>query len=97
MAYTEEQKEEIFEHIFKEVAGKRSLRSVLKDKGMPSADSFFKWIDEDPSKAEQYARATELRADAIFEEILTISDDQEDDVIEDDDGNPITNHNATRS
>lgn len=80
MAYSEKQKEEIFNKIISGIADKgRSLRSILKDKGMPSVSTFFIWLEGDENKSKQYARAMELRAEGIFDEILEISDKRDED------------------
>lgn len=95
MAYSKEQKETILNEIFLLIANDGlALRNILKRDNMPSVETFYKWINEDKEKAIQYARATEIRADKIFDEILTISDSTEDDIIVDENGNPITNHNV---
>jgi len=94
MAYSDKQKTDIINYICKEIEEGRALRNVLKDEGMPDSNTFYVWIDADKTKLEQYARATETRADNIFEEILQIADDQEDDVYVDEDGNEKTNHNV---
>lgn len=76
MAYTPEQIEETFNKILVKISiDGMAIRNVLKLEGMPSNETFFKWIDEDLEKAKQYARACEARADFIFEEIIEIADD----------------------
>lgn len=94
MAYSEKEIKSTFQSIIEKIEQGNSLRSVLREDKMPSSQTFFKWIDQDEAKSKQYARACEKRADAIFEEILNIADDQEDDVYEDHEGNIITNHNV---
>lgn len=94
MAYSKEEIESTFQSIIQKIEEGRSLRSVLREDKMPSSQTFFKWIEQDESKSKQYARACQERADVIFEEILSIADNQEDDVYEDEDGNIITNHNV---
>ena len=54
-----------------------SLRAVLRLDGMPSKNSFYKWLEDDEKKRERYARASDYRADLIFEEILKIADTTE--------------------
>ena len=76
MAYSEKQRTEIVNTICKEIEEGRSLRSVLKDKGMPDSHTFFDWIDNDQKKLLQYARAMELRSDYFADEIIEISDTQ---------------------
>jgi hypothetical protein len=58
---------------------------------MPAKSSVFKWLSEQPSFSDQYARARETQADAIFDEILDIADDGSNDWMErkNDDGENI--------
>ncbi|GLX62443.1 hypothetical protein KMU_04830 [Proteus vulgaris] len=42
---------------------------------MPSKATVFRWLSENAEFRDQYAKATEQRADALFEEILEIADD----------------------
>ncbi len=69
MAYSQEEKDSIFSKILIEIENGRALRTVLKDEGMPSSQTFFIWIDEDEIKSKQYARSCKLRADAKFDDI----------------------------
>lgn len=75
MAYSEKQKKDIINRICEDIQNGRSLRSVLKDDYTPDAVTFYKWIDADEEKLKQYARACEMRADAIFDEMFDIADD----------------------
>ena len=76
MAYSIEEIEDIFNKIIVEIENGRALRKILKeDENMPSTQTFYKWIDEDEVKSKQYARACEVRADAIFDDIIDIADD----------------------
>ena len=93
MAYSKKEIETIFEEIIKQVSEGKSLRQVLRQKDIPSSRTFFKWLKEDELKVKQYARGCELRADLMFDQILTIADATEDDVIMDENGKLITNHN----
>ncbi len=93
MAYTKIQIEDIFKEIIERVEIGEPIRTVLKDDDMPSSRTFYKWLDEDEEKVKQYARACEVRADVIFEEILTIADKQSEDIIIVD-GKEVTNHNV---
>jgi Transposase len=74
MAYSKEEKENIFNTIFDTIENGGSLRSALKIVKI-SSQTFFVWILEDEAKSKQYVLATEKRADAIFEEILEIADE----------------------
>ena len=73
MAYD---KEIVFKSILSQIEEGASLRSVLRQEGMPSSITFYSWIDNDDSKERiiQYTRACEKRAESIFEDILEIAD-----------------------
>lgn len=79
MNYTEKQKTDIFESIIERIINGESVRNILKDKGMPSTKTFYDWLEKDEQKVKHYARATEIRADKIFEEIIEIADHSEED------------------
>lgn len=78
-AYTKEQIKKLMNEICERISKGESLRSVLRDENMPSQPTFFTWIDNDKEYFKQYARATESRAEAIFEEILDIAEHSEQD------------------
>lgn len=92
--YSEEQRIELINTICEEMAKGRSLRSVLKDGGMPDRTTFFKWIDNNNDRVNQYVCACKARADVIFEDILDISDSQEGDIITLEDGKEVVNHDV---
>lgn len=56
------------------LASGESLRKVCERPGMPSKTSVFRWLAEHSEFRDQYAKATETRADAIFEEMFDIAD-----------------------
>ena len=91
MAYSDKQKEDIFKYIFGEVSKGRAVRNVLKDDDMPSVPTFYDWLDNDEEKSKQYARACEIRADAIFDEIIDIADDKTLDITYTESGVQIAN------
>ena len=78
MAYD---KDIFFPMILSEIEEGNSLRSVLSKKDMPSRYTFFEWLKDDDEKANQYARACEVRAEGIFEDILEIADNSSNDTI----------------
>ncbi|NHT79218.1 ubiquitin carboxyl-hydrolase [Proteus mirabilis] len=57
------------------IADGESLRSVCKRPGMPNTTKVMRWLREYPDFREQYAKAMESRADAVFEELFDIADD----------------------
>jgi hypothetical protein len=89
MAYSDLEKTKIFSIICSRVELGEALRTVLKAENMPSPATFYSWLENDESKVKQYARATELRAEAIFEDMITIADDSSNDEIEIDLGDGV--------
>jgi len=74
MAYKQNEIDEIFNYVCKEIETGKALRNVLKEEQMPSTSTFFQWLELYPDKAKQYARATEVRSEVIFDDILSIAD-----------------------
>ena len=52
----------------------QSLRSICKSDDLPSMRTVFKWLGQNEAFAQQYTRARDIHADAVFEEIREISD-----------------------
>lgn len=82
MAYSKEQIENIFNLICDRIENGESVKAILRDENMPSSQTFWKWLDEDTKKSNQYARACELRAESIFDEMFDIADDGTNDWVE---------------
>lgn len=96
MAFTKEQIKDFKERIiFKVAFENKSLNNILREDGMPKHNSVYKWLAEDKEFANNYARARDIRADVIFDEILEIADNKEGDFVEEtkDDGTVITKVN----
>lgn len=74
MAYSAEQIDEIFNEILREIEQGNSLISILRRKEYPSTATFYQWLEADETKAKRYARACDIRADIIFEDIIDIAD-----------------------
>lgn len=58
------------------------MRTVCASEEMPAMSSVFKWLRENKSFSEQYARAKQESTDAMAEEILDISDNGANDWME---------------
>lgn len=74
--------QDVADLICERLAGGMSLRSICKSDDTPAMSTVFKWLSLVPSFAEQYARAREAQADAIFDEIIDIADDGSNDWME---------------
>jgi len=94
MAYSEKEKEKLFDNICQEIEKGKSLRSILRREDMPSSRTISKWLKEDDEKVKQYAYAMEQRAEMIFEDILLIADDNSNDTYVNEDGIELINHDV---
>lgn len=94
MAYSLKEIEDTFNYVCQEIEKGRSLRSVLREDKMPSSSTFFNWFKDDEAKTKQYAYAVEQRAEMIFEDILSIADKSDEDIIIDENGIEQTNHDV---
>jgi hypothetical protein len=75
-------KEETALIICDRLAEGESLKSICEDDGMPARSTVFKWLAENTTFSDMYARAREEQADAVFDEILSIADDGRNDWME---------------
>lgn len=71
--WTAEVEVEIFERVARGDAI-RNICGVERDDWLPSWETFRKRIMADDEFAARYARAKDAKADAIFDEVLTIAD-----------------------
>ena len=60
----------------------RGLKSVCQDDDMPDHATVYRWLERYQTLRDLYARARELQADAMFEDILEIADDGSNDWME---------------
>lgn len=74
--------EEIGDAICERIALGESVRSICDDEAMPSMSTVFKWLSDNKAFSEQYARAREVQADALFDDIIDIADDGRNDWME---------------
>ena len=69
--------QELFDVVCERIANGESLGKICRDKDMPDKSSVTRWLaaDEGGELRNQYTRAREEQADAIFEDCLDIADD----------------------
>lgn len=70
---------EIGAMICERIALGESVRTICADPDTPAMSTVFKWLNVHKDFVEQYARAKEEQADAIFDEILDIADNSTND------------------
>lgn len=66
-----------------------SCRSILDNADrnlLPAYTTFLEWVEADDELAKHYARAMELRAEKLFDEIIEIADSSNADIDVTDDG-----------
>lgn len=66
--------QEIADTICERIADGESLRSICNGEDMPNKATVFRWLAGNDTFRDQYARARETQADALFDEILAIAD-----------------------
>lgn len=74
--------QDLADRICEMLAEGMSMRSVCREDDMPCMSTVFKWLREKPEFSQQYARAKEESADALFEDLLDIADDGTNDWME---------------
>ena len=76
MAYSEEDKERIFDSVCNDIAEGIPLREICRRDGMPGFRTVYEWMEADEKKSARFARAREDGFDAIAEECLSIADEE---------------------
>ena len=97
MAYTDIEKQKIFDSICELIINGKSLRTALKENNNLSAQTFFIWLREDDDKSKQYARATTERAELMFEDMFDIADDSTSDYTQTESGQIFNSEHLQRS
>lgn len=83
---------QLAQEICTQLSSGKSLRTICSQSGFPSQTAVFEWLAIHKDFAELYAQAREAWADAIFEEILEISDASELDTTINERGTEVANH-----
>ncbi len=84
--------QEVVAAICERLADGESLRAICASDDMPGKSTVFQWLAAHKEFADQYARARETQADALFDEILSIADDVSRDTIAGKNGESIANN-----
>ena len=76
-----ERKEEIIKIVLQRISEGESLRAILPiGNDLISREYFNQWLHEDTTLVDRYTHAREERADKIFEDIIDIADNKENDI-----------------
>lgn len=84
--------QDVADAICERLAEGESLRSICADDAMPSKATVCKWLGRHANFADQYARAREMQAETMADEIKDIADDGSCDTYLDLDGKERTDH-----
>jgi len=86
--YSQELADQICDLIMTTDKGLRIIAVELKI----STTSILKWLNEDEKFAIQYARAREIQADFLADQIIEIADETHSDTSVNEDGHEVVNH-----
>lgn len=70
--------QKIADTLCERIAEGKSLRAVLReDEKLPASSTVFRWLslEQHAAFSEQYARAREAQADALFDELMDVAED----------------------
>lgn len=81
MPFQQQYGPEVRAQVLKDIMAGKSLRAISEQEGMPAPATVVEWVKSDTAYAEQYARAKEVQAHLMAEEIISISDESGADVI----------------
>ncbi len=84
---------EQIQNAFIKIGDGLSLRQIAKEYGC-GATTLYDNLVKTPELTEQYARAKEVQAETLADEIVQIADDGQNDTYKDDEGNETTNHDV---
>jgi AcrR family transcriptional regulator len=84
--------QELFDDICQAIAtSENGIAKICKIAGL-ALQTFYNWLGDDKDLLERYARAKDAQLQLMVEQILTISDDGLNDVMEDAEGNIRVNY-----
>jgi hypothetical protein len=74
--------EAAFAQILERIMAGRSLKQICEAEDTPARSTVHKWMADDPALSDRYARACEIRAEVVFDELFEIADDARNDWME---------------
>jgi len=74
--------QEVADRICERLADGESLRSICSGDDMPNKATVFRWLGQFSVFSDQYTRAREVQADALFDDVLSIADNSKNDWME---------------
>ena len=68
--------QDLADTICERLADGESLRAICSEDGMPNKATVFRWLGDNVTFSDQYARAREEQAESLADEIVNISDEE---------------------
>lgn len=65
---------EVADKICERIAAGESIRAICQDEGMPDRSNVLRWMETHEDFASKCARARELQADAVHDQMIEIED-----------------------
>ena len=82
--------QEVADAICERLSDGESLRAICRDEDMPNKATVFRWLAANSAFSDQYACAREAQADEMFDDLLSIADDGQNDTYTDSEGRERT-------
>jgi len=93
--YSKEERSVIIDTVCLNMASGMSVKHIFDNAIVSISRSlFYEWLIENKDFSDKYARASEIRSDVLFDEIIEIADDQQGDIYIDKEGREQTDHNV---
>lgn len=73
MKYTTEEKENLFKRLIQCLESGMTVRDALAQTDTPGRGSLYRWLEQDESMRERFARANEVSDEVLFDEALQIA------------------------
>lgn len=86
--------DELADLICERLAEGESLVQICKDDDMPGVSTVFRWLASNAAFRDTYARAREVQAERLADEIVEIADEGRRDTYIDDEGRERTNYDV---
>lgn len=71
--YSQDDRQEIVDHICERLMDGESLRSICASEGMPNKATVIRWMNADDEIATTIARARDFQGDVLFDDIQVVT------------------------
>lgn len=75
MTYSDEEREIIIDDVLESISDGQSLKKICVSEDIPNRSTILRWLCEDERFAASIARAREVQAESVFDDITDVLDD----------------------